>query len=133
MSIKKDLLWLRHFDALLSSKKQELDSLRSEAYRTKVFLEMNEQKEKSETLNARVIDKTEEISQEILDMYAKRDMLLLRMEDISDPLGLLVVRLFYLERQSWRAIRQKLHFSIKHLQRKRDEALEEIDTKKPIR
>lgn len=127
LEIKKRLQWLRHFDVLIASKKQELTKVRSEIHRTAKFLESNEQKERSDSLTVRIVDKSEEISRDIIAMYHQRDVLIGLIDSLSDPTEALIVRLFYLDSLPWKAIQRKLHFSVKQLQRKRDKALEELE------
>lgn len=127
MNIENRLKKLRHFEAEIESKKGEIAKLRSEAFRTSKFLEENEQKETSENLNCRIITQSDCISKEIEQMYQERDKLIKLIDSISDPIAAIVIRLYYLDRLDWVMIRRKVHYSIRHLQRKRNKGLEELE------
>ena len=127
LDIEMRLKWLKNFDVLVRSKRQEIAQLRSGIYRSSSLFTEHELSERADTLNAKIIDKSDEILKELESLYEERDRLIKAIEQIKDPFSQLVIRLYYINGLSWYEIQRELPGSAKTLQRARNKALKELE------
>lgn len=106
-TIKARLKSLSLVDSKIKSKRLEIASLRSGILTAVQYTDEprgGSQKNSSEELNARIIDKTEEIYQEIERIYDDRDRLVKAIDNLEDPLQSQILRLKYVNGYSWSMI-----------------------------
>lgn len=127
MDIENQLLRLKYFDALVTSKRQEMEQLRSGIYRSISFLENNGQSESAETIKVKIIADSDEIAKEIEQLYIEREKLVKTIETLSDPLGVILLRMFYINGWDWQRIRREVPGGKRTLQKIKKRALEELD------
>ncbi|MDQ8820604.1 DUF1492 domain-containing protein [Streptococcus ruminantium] len=109
--IKAKLKALSLVDSRIKSKRLEIVSLRSGILNSVQYTDepkSGSQKNSSEELNARIIDRTEEIYQEIECIYDNRDRLVKAIDGLEDPLQSQILRLKYVNGYSWSRIKREL-------------------------
>ena len=110
-TIKARLKSLSLVDSKIKSKRLEIASLRSGILTAVQYTDEpkgGSQKNSSEELNARIIDKTEEIYQEIERIYDDRDRMVKAIDNLEDPLQSQILRLKYINGYSWSKIKREL-------------------------
>lgn len=108
--IKAKLKALSLVDSRIKSKRLEIVSLRSGILNSVQYTDepkSGSQKNSSEELNARIIDKTEEIYKEIERIYDDRDRLVKAIDGLEDPLQSQILRLKYVNGYSWSRIHRE--------------------------
>ena len=114
INIKQRLKALQYIDIKAKSKHQEIISLRSGILRGQQFDNMpksKNNKNQSEELNVLIINKSEQLYQEIQDLYKERDELIQAIESLDDPVENIVMRLFYIDGMTWNEVGAKLKYS----------------------
>lgn len=127
--IKKRLKKLPYVNIKIKSLHHEIISLRSGTIKGQSFDSMpkpKDNKNKSEELNIRVIDKIDEIYRKIEEEYQEQDDLIKAIENLSDPIQNIVMRLLYIDGLQWRDVQRRLNCSNATIQRARDKAIREI-------
>ncbi|CQR24591.1 RNA polymerase ECF family sigma factor [Streptococcus varani] len=107
----RQLKKLRLFSSIIKSKRDEISELRSGILRSQQYKDEPKGSKignSSEQLNIRIIDKTDEIQNEISLLYQERDTIVSEIENLDDPQEALVLRLFYLNGYSWADISREL-------------------------
>ncbi|HEM4817362.1 TPA: DUF1492 domain-containing protein [Streptococcus suis] len=110
-TIKARLKSLSLVDSKIKSKRLEIASLRSGILTAVQYTDepkSGSQKNSSEELNARIIDRTEEIYREIERIYDDRDKLVKAINSLEDPLQSQILRLKYVNGYSWSKIKREL-------------------------
>ena len=122
----------RMIDIKAKSKHQEIISLKSGILRGQQFDNMpksKSDKNQSEELNILIIDKTEQLYQEIQVLYKERDELIQAIESLNDPVENIVMRLFYIDGMTWNEVEAKLKYSRGAIQKIRKSAFENLSKK----
>ena len=126
IDIKKRLKRLPYANIKIKSLHHEIISLRSGTIKGQSFDSMpksKDNKNKSEELNIRVIDK---IYKKIEDEYQEQDDLIKAIENLADPIQNIVMRLLYIDGLQWSDVQRRLNCSNATIQRARDKAIQEI-------
>lgn len=132
INIKQRLKALQYIDIKAKSKHQEIISLKSSILRGQQFNDIpksKNNKNQSEELNVLIIDKSEQLYQEIQDLYKERDELIQAIESLDDPVENIVMRLFYIDGLSWNQIQAQLRCGRGTIHRARESALKKISKK----
>lgn len=129
VNIKQRLKALQYIDIKAKSKHQEIISLKSGILRGQQFDNMPKSKgntNHSEELNISIIDKTEQLYQEIKVLYKERDELVQAIESLDDPVENIVMRLFFIDGLTWNEVEAKLKYSRGAIQKIRKSAFENL-------
>ena len=129
IDIKKRLKRLSYANIKIKSMHHEIISLRSGTIKGQSFDSMpksKDNKNKSEELNIRVIDKIDEIYKKIEEEYQEQDDLIKAIENLADPIQNIVMRLLYIDGLQWSEVQRRLNCSNATIQRARDKAIQEI-------
>lgn len=132
INIKQRLKALQYIDIKAKSKHQEIISLKSGILRGQQFDNMPKSKSNtnhSEELNISIIDKTEQLYQEIKVLYKERDELVHAIESLDDPVENIVMRLFFIDGLTWNEVEAKLKYSRGAIQKIRKSAFENLSKK----
>lgn len=111
VDIKQRLKALPYIDIKAKSKHQEYISLRSGILKGQTFDSMpksKSNKNQSEELNISIIDRSEQLYEEIKKLYRERDELVKLIESLDDPLENIVIRLFFIDGLTWSEVENKL-------------------------
>lgn len=111
VDIKQRLKALPYIDIKAKSKHQEYISLRSGILKGQTFDSMpksKSNKNQSEELNISIIDRSEQLYQEIQELYQERDELVQVIESLDDPVENIIMRLLYIDGLSWNQIQAQL-------------------------
>ena len=111
VDIKQRLKALPYIDIKGKSKHQEYISLRSGILKGQTFDSMpksKSNKNQSEELNISIIDRSEQLYEEIKKLYRERDELVQLIESLDDPLENIVMRLFFIDGLTWSEVESKL-------------------------
>lgn len=84
---------------------------------------------RSEELNVLIIDKSEQLYQEIQELYRERDELVQVIESLDDPVENIIMRLLYIDGLSWSQIQAQLRCGRGTIHRARESALKKISKK----
>ena len=125
IDMKQRLKALQYIDIKVKSKHQEIISLKSGILRGQQFDDMpksKNNKNQSEELNVLIIDKSEQLYQEIQDLYKEREELIQAIESLDDPVENIVMRLFYIDGMTWNEVEAKLRYSRGTIQKIRKSA-----------
>ena len=126
----KRLKNLKTIDVEIMSKRQEIVSLRSKALKSPQYSEMPKGKKignATEDLNAQIIDDIAKINKEIEALYQERQLLTQAINKLEDSMERNVVRLHYLNNYSWKDISKELNWSVRQLQRMKDNAVQKLE------
>lgn len=127
--IKKRLKRLPYSNVRIKSLHHEIISLRSGTVKGQSFNNMpktKDNKNKSEELNIHVIDKINEIYKKIEREYQEQDILVKAIENLSDPIENLVMRLLCIEGLSWNEVQRELRCSRSTIKRARESAIKKM-------
>lgn len=111
VDIKQRLKALPYIDIKAKSKHQEYISLRSGILKGQTFDSMpksKSNKNQSEELNISIIERSEQLYEEIKKLYRERDELVKLIESLDDPLENIVMRLFFIDGLTWSEVENKL-------------------------
>ena len=123
---------LPYIDIKAKSKHQEYISLRSGILKGQTFDSMpksKSNKNQSEELNISIIDRSEQLYQEIQELYQERDELVQAIESLDDPVENIIMRLLYIDGLSWNQIQAQLRCGRGTIHRARESALKKISKK----
>lgn len=129
INIKQRLKALQYIDIKAKSKHQEIISLKSSILRGQHFDNMPKSESssnRSEELNVLIIDKSEQLYQEIQELYRERDELVQVIESLDDPVENIIMRLFYINGMTWNEVEAKLKYSRGAIQKIRKSAFENL-------
>lgn len=129
INIKQRLKALQYIDIKAKSKHQEIISLKSSILRGQHFDNMPKSESssnRSEELNVLIIDKSEQLYQEIQELYRERDKLVQVIESLDDPVENIIMRLFYINGMTWNEVEAKLKYSRGAIQKIRKSAFENL-------
>ena len=84
---------------------------------------------RSEELNVLIVDKSEQLYQEIQELYQERDELVQVIESLDDPVENIIMRLLYIDGLSWNQIQAQLRCGRGTIHRARESALKKISKK----
>ena len=129
VDIKQRLKGLKYIDIKARSKHQELISLRSGILKGQTFDSMpkaKDNKNKTEELNVLIIDKSEQLYEEIKGIYRERDELVRLIESLEDPVENIVMRLFFIDGLTWSEVENKLGCSRGTIYNIRESAFENM-------
>jgi RNA polymerase sigma factor (sigma-70 family) len=132
IDIKKRLKALPYIDIKAKSKHQEIISLKSGILRGQQFDSMpksKSNKNQTEELNVLIIDKSDQLYEEIKQMYHERDELVQAIESLDDPVENIIMRLLYIDGLSWNQIQAQLRCGRGTIHRARESALKKISKK----
>lgn len=132
IDIKQRLKGLKYIDIKARSKHQELISLRSGILKGQTFDSMpkaKDNKNKTEELNVLIIDKSEQLYEEIKGIYRERDELVQVIESLEDPMENIIMRLLYIDGLSWNQIQAQLRCGRGTIHRAKESALKKISKK----
>ena len=132
INIKQRLKALQYIDIKVKSKHQEIISLKSSVLRGQQFDNMpksKNNKNQSEELNVLIIDKSEQLYQEIQALYKERDELVQVIESLDDPVENIIMRLLYIDGLSWNQIQAQLRCGRGTIHRAKESALKKISKK----
>ena len=132
INIKQRLKALQYIDIKVKSKHQEIISLKSGILRGQQFDNMpksKNNKNQSEELNVLIIDKSEQLYQEIQALYKEREELIQAIESLDDPVENIIMRLLYIDGLSWNQIQAQLRCGRGTIHRARESALKKISKK----
>ena len=123
---------LPYIDIKAKSKHQEYISLRSGILKGQTFDSMpksKSNKNQSEELNISIIDRSEQLYQEIQELYQERDELVQVIESLDNPVENIIMRLLYIDGLSWNQIQAQLRCGRGTIHRARESALKKISKK----
>ncbi|HFI0423958.1 TPA: DUF1492 domain-containing protein [Streptococcus suis] len=126
----KRLKNLKTIDVEIMSKRQEIVSLRSKALKSSQYSAMPKGQKlgnATEDLNAQIIDDIAKINKEIEALYQERQLLTQAINKLEDSMERNVVRLHYLNNYSWKDISKELNWSVRQLQRMKDNAVQKLE------
>lgn len=129
MDIRKRLKRLPYSNIRIKSLHNEIIGLRSGTVKGQSFNNMpkaKDNKNKSEELNIHVIDKIDEIYKKIEREYQEQDELVKAIENLSDPIENLVMRLLCIEGLSWNGVQRELRCSRSTIKRARESAIKKM-------
>lgn len=129
MDIRQRLKRLPYANIKIKSLHNEIISLRSGTVKGQSFDSMpkaKDNKNKSEELNIRVIDRTNELYQEISKIYEEQKETIEWIENLNDPIENLVMRLLYIDGLSWNEVQRELRCSRSTIKRARESALKKM-------
>ena len=129
INIKQRLKALQYIDIKVKSKHQEIISLKSSILRGQQFNNMPKSESssnRSEELNVLIIDKSEQLYQEIQELYRERDELVQVIESLDDPVENIVMRLFFIDGLTWSEVENKLGCSRGTIYNIRESAFENM-------
>ena len=132
INIKQRLKALQYIDIKAKSKHQEIISLKSSILRGQHFDNMPKSESssnRSEELNVLIIDKSEQLYQEIQELYRERDELVQVIESLDDPVENIIMRLLYIDGLTWNEVEAKLKYSRGAIQKIRKSAFENLSKK----
>lgn len=132
INIKQRLKALQYIDIKAKSKHQEIISLKSGILRGQQFDSMpksKNNKNQTEELNVLIIDKSDQLYEEIKQMYHERDELVQAIESLDDPVENIIMRLLYIDGLSWSQIQAQLRCGRGTIHRTRESALKKISKK----
>ena len=132
VDIKQRLKALPYIDIKAKSKHQEYISLRSGILKGQTFDSMpksKSNKNQSEELNISIIDRSEQLYQEIQELYQERDELVQAIESLDDPVENIIMRLLYIDGLSWNQIQAQLRCGRGTIHRARESALKKFSKK----
>ena len=132
VDIKQRLKALPYIDIKAKSKHQEYISLRSGILKGQTFDSMpksKSNKNQSEELNISIIDRSEQLYQEIQELYQERDELVQVIESLDDPVENIIMRLLYIDGLAWNQIQAQLRCGRGTIHRARESALKKISKK----
>lgn len=121
-----------YIDIKAKSKHQEIISLKSGILRGQQFDSMpksKSNKNQTEELNVLIIDKSDQLYEEIKQMYHERDELVQAIESLDDPVENIIMRLLYIDGLSWNQIQAQLRCGRGTIHRARESALKKISKK----
>ena len=121
-----------YIDIKAKSKHQEYISLRSGILKGQTFDSIpksKSNKNQSEELNISIIDRSEQLYQEIQELYQERDELVQVIESLDDPVENIIMRLLYIDGLSWNQIQAQLRCGRGTIHRARESALKKISKK----
>ncbi|MRY60410.1 DUF1492 domain-containing protein [Parabacteroides distasonis] len=98
-------------DSKIRSKRQEIISLKSGILTSVKYTDEPKgggQSNSTEALNTRIIDKTQEIYEDISRIFDERDELVKAIDSLTDPLESQVLRLKYINGYSWGMVQQEM-------------------------
>ena len=127
--IKKRLKRLPYSNIRIKSLHHEIISLRSGTVRGQSFDGMPKSPSndnRTEELNIHVIDKIGEIYKKIEREYQEQDTLVKAIENLSDPIENLVMRLLCIEGLSWNEVQRELRCSRSTIKRARESAIKKM-------
>lgn len=113
----------------IKSLHHEIISLRSGTIKGQSFDSMPKtpsNDNRTEDVNIRVVDKINEIYKKIEQEYQEQDDLIKAIENLTDPIQNIVMRLLYIDGLSWDEVQRRLNCSNATIQRARDKAIQEI-------
>nr|DAX18923.1 MAG TPA: Protein of unknown function (DUF1492) [Bacteriophage sp.] len=84
---------------------------------------------RSEELNVLIIDKSEQLYQEIQELYQERDEMVQVIESLEDPMENIIMRLLYIDGLSWNQIQAQLRCGRGTIHRAKESALKKISKK----
>lgn len=126
----KRLKNLKTIDVEIMSKRQEIVSLRFKALKSPQYSAMPKGQKHgnaTEDLNAQIIDDIAKINKEIEALYQERQLLTQAINKLEDSMERNVVRLHYLNNYSWKDISKELNWSVRQLQRMKDNAVQKLE------
>ncbi len=128
LNIKQRLQSLKYIDCKIKSKHQELASLKTGIVRGQKFdgKRANQDKNQSEEINIKLIDKADTLYDEITALIKEREDLTKAIETLDDPLENIVMRLFFINDYSWSEVEAKLNAGHGTIQRIRSSALKKL-------
>lgn len=129
MDIRQRLKRLPYANIKIKSLHNEIISLRSGTVKGQSFDSVpkaKDNKNKSEELNIRVIDRTNELYQEISKIYEEQKETIEWIENLNDPIENLVMRLLYIDGLSWNEVQRELRCSRSTIKRARESALKKM-------
>lgn len=129
IDIKKRLKKLPYVNIKIKSLHREIISLRSGTIKGQSFDSMPKSPSidnRTEDVNIRVVDKINEIYKKIEREYQEQDDLIKAIENLTDPIQNIVMRLLYIDGLSWDEVQRRLNCSNSTIQRARDKAIQEI-------
>lgn len=129
IDIKKRLKKLPYMNIKIKSLHHEIISLRSGTIKGQSFDSMPKSpsnNNRTEDVNIRVVDKINEIYKKIEREYQEQDDLIKAIENLTDPIQNIVMRLLYIDGLSWDEVQRRLNCSNATIQRARDKAIKEI-------
>lgn len=129
IDIKKRLKRLPYSNIRIKSLHHEIISLRSGTVKGQSFDGMPKSPSndnRTEELNIHVIDKIDEIYKKIEREYQEQDDLIKAIENLSDPIENLVMRLLCIEGLSWNEVQRELRCSRSTIKRARESAIKKM-------
>lgn len=129
IDIKKRLKKLPYVNIKIKSLHREIISLRSGTIKGQSFDSMPKSpsnNNRTEDVNIRVVDKINGIYKKIEREYQEQDDLIKAIENLTDPIQNIVMRLLYIDGLSWDEVQRRLNCSNATIQRARDKAIKEI-------
>ena len=130
--IRKRLASLKYIDSKIKSLQQEIVSLKSSIFKSQQYSDepkggnLNNQ---SEELNISIIDKSNELYDEIQKLLIEREELVQAIESLDDPAENIVLRFFYINGYSWREVERELNWSRATIQRARSSGISKLSEK----
>lgn len=127
--IKKRLKRLPYSNIRIKSLHHEIISLRYGTVKGQSFDGMPKSPSndnRTEELNIHVIDKIDEIYKKIEREYQEQDDLIKAIENLSDPIENLVMRLLCIEGLSWNEVQRELRCSRSTIKRARESAIKKM-------
>ena len=125
-NIEKRLKQLPYTNIKIKSLHNEIIGLRSSSVKGQSFDNMPKSpsnNNQTEEMNIRVIDRSDELYEEIADLYQKQQETIKWIESLEDPIENMVMRLLYIDGLSWKEVQIELRCSRSTIKRIRRSAI----------
>ena len=128
-NIEKRLKQLPYTNIKIKSLHHEIISLRSGTVKGQSFDGMPKSPtndNRTEDMNIRVIDRSDELYEEIADLYQKQQETIKWIENLEDPIENIVMRLLYIDGLSWNEVQIQLRCGRTTIKRARRNAIKKM-------
>lgn len=128
-NIEKRLKQLPYTNIKIKSLHNEIIGLRSSSVKGQSFDNMPKSpsnNNRTEEMNVRVIDRSDELYEEIADLYQKQQETIKWIESLEDPIENIVMRLLYIDGLSWNEVQIQLRCGRTTIKRVRRNAIKKM-------
>lgn len=128
-SIEKRLKQLPYTNIKIKSLHNEIIGLRSSSVKGQSFDNMPKppsNNNHTEDMNIRVIDRTDELYEEIRGLFQKQQETIKWIESLEDPIENMVMRLLYIDGLSWNEVQIQLRCGRTTIKRARKNAIKKM-------
>lgn len=130
--IRKRIALLKHTDTKIKSIMREIHERKSSILKSQQYTDEPRGGaigNKTEDVNIRIIDETNELYKQIQELLDERKELTKAIESLDDPIENIVMRLLYINGYSWDEVQKETRMSSSSIQRARDKAFSNLSQK----